>query len=185
MRLGTIIACLIALAGVAMAAVPSWVQPGLIVSYDGLSASMNDGEPDNGVYTVITTQVGSASEDSVSGTTRVDIPTAPMSGWSYSWQVYEGDPWKDVHRFWVDPLNPTGSVKGPNGEILNIIGQEPYTYGDLSRDATLMAYKNEETGAEYHLTFETKTGLILAYSEKYPSQNTFLYLKSISREPST
>jgi len=45
-----------------------------------------------------------------------------------------------------------------------------------------MAYTNQDTGVEYHLTFETKTGLILAYIEKYPSQNTFIYFRSISPE---
>jgi len=185
MRLGMFIVCSLLLTGAALGAVPSWVQPGLVVSYDGISASLIGGEPQNGVYTVMTTQVDSASRDAVSGTTKVYIPSASMGGWSYSWQTSEGDPWKDVHRFWVDPADPSSSVKGPNGEVLSIVGQEPFSYGGRSWDATLMAYKNEETGTEYHLTFETKTGLILAYTEMYPSQNTFLYFKSISQEPSS
>lgn len=182
MKIILLIITSILLAGIAMASVPSWVQPGMVTVYDGLSSSIQNGQTQNGIYTVITTQVDAVSNNEVSGNTKIDIPTAPLGGWSYSWIAHEGDPWKDVHRFWIDPINPTASVKGPNGEMFKIIGSGPYSYGGKNWDATLMAYTNQETGVEYHLTFETKTGLILAYIEKYPSQNTFIYFRSISPE---
>jgi len=182
MKVVLLIIASILLAGIAVASVPSWVQPGIVTVYDGLSSSIQNGQTQNGVHTVITTQVDAVSNNEVSGTTRVDIPTAQPGGWSYSWTADEGDPWRDVHRFWIDPINPTASVKGPNGEIFNIIGSGPYSYGGKSWDAILMAYTNQDTGVEYRLTFETKTGLILAYIEKYPSQNTFIYFRSISPE---
>jgi hypothetical protein len=182
MKVALLIITSILLAGIAMASVPSWVQPGMVTVYDGLSSSIQNGQTQNGVYTVITTQVDAVSNNEVSGNTKIDIPTAPLGGWSYSWIAHEGDSWKDVHRFWIDPIYPTASVKGPNGEIFKIIGSGPYPYGDRNWDATLMAYTNQDTGVEYHLTFETKTGLILAYIEKYPSLNTFIYFRSISPE---
>ncbi len=166
--------------GITSAGIPSWVQPGLIITYDGLSSSVNNGQPVNGVSTLITTEVTSVSQDSVSGSTRVDIPSAPSYGWSYPWTVQEGNNWEGVHRFWLDPANPTGSVKGPNGEQYSIIGQEPYSYDGKTWDATLLAYTNPDTGVEYHLTYESKTGLILASAEKYPSQRTFLFFRSMS-----
>lgn len=183
MRVVLLLITSIFLAGFAAASIPSWVQPGTVTVYDGLSSSIKNGQPQNGVYTAITSQVDAVSSKEVSGSTRVDIPTAPLGGWSYSWTVQEGDPWKDVHRFWVDPTNPTTSVKGPNGEIFKIMGSGPYSYEGKSWDATIMAYTNQDTGVEYHLTFETKTGLILAYIEKHPSLNTFLYFRSIDPEP--
>jgi len=125
---------------------------------------------------VMTTTVNTVSESFVSGTTRVDIPNAPTYGWTYDWTTREGESWKDVHRFWVDPAHPTASVKGPGGEEFTVMGQAPYKLGNESWKATLMAYQSEE--AEFHLTYATESGLVLAYAEKYPTQQVFLYLRS-------
>jgi len=61
----------------------------MVTVYDGLSSSIQNGQTQNGVYTVITTQVDAVSNNEVSGTTKIDIPTAPLGGWSYSWIAHE------------------------------------------------------------------------------------------------
>ncbi|VVC71979.1 Uncharacterised protein [uncultured archaeon] len=164
--------------------VPSWVQPGVTVVYDGISGYYSNGQYTNPVATTVTLRVNSVAGNTVAGTTYVEIPTMPGYRQTFDWTCIEGGvcDW----RFWVDPANPTGSAKGPNGETYSVVNSGPYSHGSYSNpDATLMAYQNAGSGVEYHLTFETRTGLIVAYAEKYPSQHTFLYFKSINQDLSS
>jgi len=174
---------LLLISGLAIAAVPSWVQPGVVVAYDGVSSGIQNGQPVNGVQTLITLRVTSVSGNTVTGTTEVTNPQIDPSIWhlDYQWTCVDGTTcdW----RFWVDPANPTSSVKGPNGEPYTIGG--PVTYqsplgGQPVTGTYVMYYSNADTHVEYHLTYEARTGLIAAYAEKYPTQQTYLYLKSIN-----
>jgi len=179
MKLQHIFCFVLVFSGLALAAVPSWVQPGVVVSYDGYSAFVQGGQYQSPVQTVVTMETVSVAGNSVSGTTFVSGPGAPGVMQSYPWTCVEGGACE--WRYWVDPSNPTGSVKGPNGEVFSVVGSAPYSYGGYAvQDATMMAYENAQTGVEYHITFETRTGLVLAYAEKYPSQQTFLYINSVN-----
>lgn len=164
------------LAGEGSAAVPDWVRPGMSLTYEGMTASIQDGQPVSGMQMVMTTTVDRAAENSVSGSTRVDIPNAPTYGWTYNWTAVEGESWRDVHRFWVDPKDPTASVRGPEGEELSVVGQEIYEREGKTWQATIMAARSQ--GAEVSLTYETESGLILAYAEKRSSQHLSIFLGS-------
>ena len=180
MRL-TAVLCLLALAGISFSAVPSWVQPGVSATYDGISAAYSNGQPQNGVQTLVVLTVNSVSGNTVSGTTVVSMPSMPAYSQTYSWVCVDGG--KCDWRFWVDPGNPTSSVKGPNGEPYTNGGALPYNFNGYSDpEGALMYYQNDQTNVEYHLAFNSRTGLILSYAEVYPTQHTYLYLKSISRD---
>lgn len=161
--------------------VPSWVQPGVTAVYEAYSSNYDNGQHANAIATTMTLRVESVSGNTVTGTSYVESPVMPGYGQTYQWTCIEGGTcdW----RFWVDPSNPTASVKGPHGEPYSIVGTGPYSHGTYStQDATLMAYQNAQSGVEYHLTFERRTGLVLAYAEIYPSQRTYLYFKSVNAD---
>ena len=172
---------LISLAVSCFASVPSWVQPGVVVTYDGYSSFISQGQPQNPVVVETTMQVNSVSGNTVSGTTTVqDVGVSGLTQ-SYPWTCIEGGvcDWK----FWVDSSNPAQSFKGPNGETLSIMGRSSYSHGQYStQDATLLTYQNPQTNFEIHVTYETKTGLLLAYAEKYSTQQTYLYFKNINTD---
>ncbi len=165
----------------AWAAVPSWVQPGVSAVYDVASASVSQGQYQNAIQTVMTITVTSVSGNAVSGTAYVESPVMPGYGQSYQWTCIEGGVcgW----RFWADPNDPASSIRGPNGEIFSEKGRMPYSYGPYStNDATVLAYTGQQNGVEYHATFDSRTGLMLAYAEIYPSQQTYMYFKSINTD---
>ncbi|HJX84182.1 MAG TPA: hypothetical protein VJ723_07555, partial [Candidatus Angelobacter sp.] len=82
-------------------------------------------------------------------------------------------------QFWVDPANPTASFHGAHGEPYTINGRSPYSYGGHTWDSTTMTYNNPATGWQLFAVFETKTGLILAYSETSPGQQVHTYFKGM------
>ncbi|MBU0590875.1 hypothetical protein KKF81_05355 [Candidatus Micrarchaeota archaeon] len=166
--------------GLFFATVPSWIQPGVTVTYDGYAAEVNaNGDYENAVQTVVVMTVQSVSGNTVSGNTRISIPSVPSFVKNYPWTCTDGTicDW----RFWVDPTDPVGSIKGPNGETLSIVGTGPYSYGSYqTNSATMLLYQNQQTKAEYHITADSRTGLIIAYAEKYPNQEIYLYVKSVN-----
>ncbi|MCK4714568.1 MAG: hypothetical protein KAT35_03260, partial [Candidatus Aenigmarchaeota archaeon] len=124
------------------------------------------------------------SGNTVSGTTTV--ANAAIAGVvdTYAWSCTEGLPcdW----RFWVDPVDPTGSAVGPNGETFLNLGNLPFSYGSYStNDATMIGYSNDQTGVEYRYVFESRTGLVLSYSEIFRTQQTYIYFTSINTDLST
>jgi hypothetical protein len=157
------------------ASTPSWVQPGVSVTYDGLSSAVVQGQVQNSVQVVVTITVNQRSGNTVAGLTTVTNPMAYAVD-EYPWSCTEGMPcgW----RFWVDPA---GSAVGPNGERMEELGALPFAYGSYSTDdAAMVGYSNEQTGAEYRYVFEQRTGLVLAYTEKFPGQQTYIYFTSIN-----
>lgn len=169
------------------AVIPAWVKPGLVVTYDGVSAFVNPyGRFTQGIRVVMITRVNSISEGKVSGVTQVQTVGSPIGG-RHAWACNAaGDCLKDATgfhgKFWVDPDHATDSVKGPNGEPFKIVGQGPYAYGGRSWSATMLSYQNPDTGVQINTTFDSKSGLILAHSENSPAQQVHIYFRSMSRQ---
>jgi len=173
------------LPSLAAALIPSWVQPGVTVVYDGVSSGVQDGQPVNGVQALITLRVTGVSGNTVRGTVEVFNPTLglPVQLPSNEWSCTDGQVCSS--RFWVDPANPAGSVKGPNGEPYTEGGPVPYTSpfgGPAVSGTNVLYYQNPDSHVEYHMTYQARTGLVVAYAEVYPSQRTYYYFRSISAD---
>jgi hypothetical protein len=165
--------------------IPSWVHPGLTVTYDGVSAFMRNGQPSQSVQVVMTTHVTAVAGGKVSGSTLFQTVGTPLRS-THAWTCTSagncsGDATGFSGQFWVDPANPTASVHGAHGEPYTINGHSPYSYGGHTWDSTTMSYKNPATGWQLFMVFETKTGLVLAYSETSPGQQVHTYFKGMSQ----
>jgi hypothetical protein len=163
--------------------IPSWVHPGLTVSYDGVSASIANGRPSQSVQVVMTTRVTAVAGNRVSATTQLQTVGTPLRS-THPWTCTStGNCNTDATgmsgQFWVDPANPTGSAHGAHGEPYTINGHSPYSYGGHTWDATTMSYNNPATGWQLFMVFETKTGLVLAYAETSPAQQVHTYFKGM------
>jgi hypothetical protein len=164
-------------------AVPSWVHPGLTVTYDGVSAFVQNGKFSQSVQVVMTTRVTAVAGGRVSGSTLFQTVGTPLQS-THAWSCTStgncsGDATGFTGQFWVDPANPTTSVHGPHGEPYTLKGNSPYSYGGHTWDSTTMSYKNPATGWQLFMVFETKTGLVLAYSESSPAQQVHTYFKGM------
>jgi len=162
--------------------IPAWVHPGLVVSYDGISAFVNNGRFSQGIQVVMTTRVTAISGNKASGITQIQTVGTPI-GQRHSWTcTAAADCASDMPgfsgKFWVDPANPLASIKGSNGERYSMIGKGPYSHGGRSWEATTISYQNPATGWQLVCTFESKTGLVLAYSETSPGQQVHTYFRS-------
>jgi hypothetical protein len=165
--------------------IPAWVKPGLVVTYDSVSAFVNQyGRFNQGIRVVMTTRVNSVSGGKVLGVTQVQTVGTPISG-RHEWACNAaGNCATDATglsgKFWIDPDHAVDSIKGPNGETFKVVGQGPYSYGGRSWSATMLSYQNPDTGVQINTTFDTKSGLILAHSENSPSQQVHAYFRSMS-----
>ena len=174
--------------GLVFSTVPTWVQPGLSLTYECYSTFISQGQYTDAVGAKVTINVNSVTPNSVSGITYVEDVLFLGYVTQYPFTCYEGQPCDWL--FWVDPNNPTQTTVGPNGEKYTDGGSAgPFSYegvyvsGSYSvEDAIMLFYQNEETGVEYHLLYETQTGLIVAYTEIFPSQETYLYLIGLNAD---
>lgn len=168
------------MSGVAGAAVPDWVKPGMTATYDMYSSFIDaNGNPNNAVYVIITMQAQSVSKDGVTGVTQTYNPHTGMSDTQQATCAEGAAPC--VGRFWLDPANPTASIKTDSGATYTEVSQGPYSYGGRSwDDATMLEFQIPDSGVDFHLVYETKTGLILEYAIKYPSQQVYAFLTSVS-----
>jgi hypothetical protein len=162
-------------------AIPSWVRPGVVVTYNGFSSFLRGGQPDKSVTVVETTEVISVSGNAVSGISHIRNPSIPLPAQDAKWLSVEGTACSGYFgRFWVDPLHPTDSVKGPNGESFTVKGHGPYSLGGQTWNSTGLTYENPSTGVRYDLTFDADSGLILAYAEVSPAQQAYKFFASIA-----
>ncbi len=164
--------------------IPAWVHPGLVVIYDGVSAFVTNGRFSQGVQVVMTTRVTSVNAGQVAGVTQIQTVGAPIGG-SHAWTcnaagVCRGDATGMNGKFWVDPANPTASVRGPNGEPFTLMGSAPYTVRGKTWAGTTLAYQNPASGWQIVTTYDTKTGLVLAYAENSPSEQVHTYFRSMN-----
>jgi hypothetical protein len=166
--------------------IPAWVKPGTTVAYDGVSAFVNNGRFSQAVQVVMTTRVTSVSGNAVSGITRIQTVGTPLAS-THTWTcTAAGSCRSDMPgfsgKFWVDPAHPVESVRGPNGEPYILMGRAPYAYGGRKWSGATLSYQNPATGWQYVLTFDTATGLILAYAETSPSQQVHTYFRSMNTQ---
>jgi hypothetical protein len=164
--------------------IPEWVRPGLVVVYDGVSAFVSNGRFTQGIQIVLTTRVNTVAGGQVAGVTQVQTVGSPVGG-THAWTCNAAancttDATGFHGKFWVDPANPTASIRGANGETYSIMGSAPYSYNGKTWAATTMSYQNPATGWQLMCIFETKTGLMLAYSETSPAQQAHTYYRSMN-----
>lgn len=164
--------------------IPAWIHPGVVVVYDGVSAFVNNGRFSQGIQVVMTTQVTAVGGNKVSGITQLQTVGSPIGG-RHGWTcTATSDCTSDMPgfsgKFWVDPANPLASIKGANGERYSMVGKGPYSRAGRNWDATTISYQNPATGWQLFCIFDTRTGLVLAYSETSPGQQVHTYFRSLS-----
>jgi len=192
--IGTCTACLLILASMCVSGdfvkaqnaptIPSWIHPRLIVTYDGDSAFVTNGRFSQGIRVVMTTRVNSSSATHVSGVTSLQTVGSPIGG-THAWNCNaNGMCTSDLPgfsgQFWVDPTNPTASKRGPNGEPYTVKGTGPYTLHGKTWSGTMIVYENAASKVQNVCTFDSKTGLVLQYSESSPSEQVHIYFRSMS-----
>ena len=157
---------------------PAWVRAGLVIQYDGGARFM--GPRPSALTTVETIRVYSAANGMVSGAVNIRNGANPLQN-NFNWSCVTGGNCQGYPaQFWVDPQNPTASMHGSNGEPFTVMGRNQVTYGGRTWDGTSMVYQNPASGVQYFVVFDTQSGLILAYSENSPAQQTFRHLRAIS-----
>lgn len=166
-------------------AIPAWVHPGVVVTYDGVSAFVNNGRFSQGIQTIITTRINSISGGQVDGVTQVQTVGSPIGG-SHAWRCdAAGNCTTDATglagKFWIDPANPTASIRGAHGERFSLAGKGPYSLHGQSWTAGTLSYNNPDTGWQIVCIFDSKTGLVLAYSETSPGEQVHTYFRSMSK----
>jgi hypothetical protein len=159
--------------------IPNWVAPGETAVYDGFSAFLVNGQPQNGTVSVLTVEVTSVSGLTVSGAGEVHPIGTSLRNF-FSWTTVPGQP--ATVQFWVDPTDGAGginSIVGPNGERFQVVGTLPVTVNGVVHNATFLDYSNG-AGTEYRVYYDTSTGLILQEAEYFPTQETILTFVSLS-----
>jgi len=179
MKLKLLVILIFMLMGHVTASVPSWILPGVTATYDTYAASVDaNGNYYDAVTSLTAMRVTSVENNMVSLDTMTDVALIPGSpDWMEQSTCVEGSPceWK----FWEDPTHLDGPVGTAIGNE-KIAGKGPYT-DSYGREwmATILNYQNPSTGYEKRLIYETETGLLLAYTEKYINEHIFLYLNSL------
>jgi len=187
-RVPVIVALVLSLTAFASAqqqppAVPTWIRPGLVVTYTGDSAFMQGGKVTQPISVTMTTHVTSVSANQVVGVTQVQNGNAPLtqtiSWWCSSSGACRSNKAGSNGKFWVDPANPVASALGPNGEQMTVIGSMTYALNKHVYNATTMGYQNKATGLRMLLVFETSSGLMLEYAESAPTEQMHLFFQSM------
>jgi hypothetical protein len=163
--------------------IPSWIHSGLTVMYNGDSAFVQNGRHVQPVQLILTTRVNSVSSTAVSALTQIQTVGTPLVN-RVTWTCNAaGNSQSSAAgfsgQFWVDPNAPTASTHGANGEPYSITGQGPYNIAGKTWAATTMTYQNQASGVRLTTIFETKSGLVLAHAENFPTQQAHVFLRGI------
>lgn len=158
--------------------VPKWVQPGAIAVYDMNSAFVKDGKYVSPVQVQETFKVNSVSTDGVRGT--VTTYNAIVGTYTQEVTCKEGET-PCLGRFWLDPNNPTASIKGELGVPLSVVGTSNIELLGKTWEATTLRY-NDPGRMDTAIVYDSNSGLILHYSIKYPTEEIYLTLRSINVE---
>jgi|GEM_PF-3469940 len=181
-NLTLLILSLALLSGTVSAAVPQWVQPGTSATYHMISGGWANGAPveNNAAEAYVTNQ---ADEVTAEGTTGTASIYNPLTGQTNVQQVTctDGGP-ACVGRFWLDPNNPAGSFLDETGVTYTVLNEMAYSAAGKNWDATTMAYQNPGSGVTYSVIYDTKSGLVLAYSHEYPPEKIYMTLQSTNAE---
>jgi hypothetical protein len=82
-------------------------------------------------------------------------------------------------KFWVDTANPLHSEGRVYGKTVVLVGKGDYTVRGRKWQATTIAWQDPNTGGKSELIFDSKTGLMLAFSEKSAFDVVHEYLESL------
>jgi len=158
---------------------PSWVRVGTTVKYLGYSAFVQNGQYIDPVEIAVTSRITGIGSAGVAGTTAVQNVGEP-GGHNYSWLCNLAGICRGADfQFWVDPQDPTGSVRGPDGEVFAIAGSGRYTdpWG-RTWNATLLNYENNQNGVRFTIAYDDASGVILYNVESYPTEYIIQYYYS-------
>jgi hypothetical protein len=141
-----------------------------------ISAYVNDGKYVSPVNALETFQVTSVSSNSVSGTVTV---SNQYTGSSKQEVTYHEGEVSGLGRFWLDPNDPTASIKGELGVPFSVVGTSYLDLLGKKWETTTLRY-NDPGRMDTWIVYSTKSGLILTYTIKYPTEEIQLTLKSIN-----
>jgi len=159
--------------GACAANVPSWVQPGLVVTYESKAANVDvSGNYNSPGSTIVTMQVIGREENKVQLETTFGYP--PSKSTSFCTEGLPCD-W----RFWVDPNDPLDSVVGMNGEKFKILGETPYSDAEGRNYNTIILSLNLPGQLDNRIYYEKESGLVISSILNYPYMHTTTTLKSI------
>src|SRR5262249_42859284 len=69
----------------------------------------------------------------------------------------------------------------PNGQLFSVIpGTAPFTVAGRTWNAVTMTSANTGSGVQFQVVFDANSGLILDYSEHYPTQEVVLLLRGLT-----
>src|SRR6266436_5780514 len=71
--------------------IPSWVHPGVVVTYHCFSSFLRDGQPTDSVTVLETTEVISVSGNTVYGISHIRNMSIPLPGQDAKWLSVEGE----------------------------------------------------------------------------------------------
>ncbi|NYZ76598.1 hypothetical protein H0N98_05115 [Candidatus Micrarchaeota archaeon] len=167
---------------------PGWVRAGVTAYYQGIGAFKKGEEYNSGATMDITERVDSYNNGNIAVTS---IFREPTSGYTITNTSSYG-PNDALGAFWYDD-KVLQSMK--TGDKVNVfikgVGNIPFTvtkgpYQDRINgktwDAVMLEMKDK---AEFRLVYDEKTGLLLHQAEVYPSQETYIDIKSTSVDLST
>ena len=160
------------------AAAPSWIRPGLSVTYDGISGPREQYMTSRAVMATITSRVTGGDGATYNGDITVQNKLYPNIVQTYQWSYTNGDPTLggNIIVIWVDPANPTHAYGYP----WVIVGQGPFKTGGYTWDATTLIYRVPDTVGEHHMVYDTQSGLVLYYDELNPYFTEQRWFSSIS-----
>ncbi len=165
-------------AGSAEAAIPSWVQPNVQLSYVGQGSFGGWGQGSSNQSIGLTTTIAAVTASAVSGTMAFDAPgefsgtmafscdaSGHCSGTGSGWGGNGGGDWgSGWGPNWVDPADPAGSVVGPNGGSYTLSGTRTFTSpvdGSVWRAGVLTL---SDQGMSSTILFDEASGLILEFA---------------------
>ncbi|MHB8120240.1 MAG: hypothetical protein ACYDHX_16220 [Methanothrix sp.] len=173
MRLIAFCISLLLFVSICAANIPSWVQPGVIVTYQSMATNVDAlGNYNNPGSTFAKMQVIGREGNSV----QIDTTFGTLPSKSTSFCT-EGQPCDWI--FWVDPNDPLNSVVGTNGERFQILGETPYSDAEGRKYDTVLLSLNLPGQVDNRIYYEKESGLIIGLILNYPNKLTSMTLKSI------
>jgi hypothetical protein len=163
---------------------PGWVKTGVTAYYQGTSAFKDaSGKYNSGVQMDINEIVESENNGNIAVTTTFREPT---SGYTTTNSSSYG-PNDALGAFWYDDKALQGMKTGDKVNVLiKGVGSIPFTvtkgpFKDFSGktwDRAVMFEIKDDT--QFRLVYDERTGLLLHQAEVYPTQETYIDIKSVS-----